>query len=182
MVLLVLFLSEVVLDKQVAELVLEKVVALNLAAKVFPQLLVCKDELLHSTLLLIIIDFAHLSAMKRLLKALNLTAQACSLLGSISITNLVTHVLVLLAKGVHLNFLLIDDSSQRVNYSLKLCDGLQLAVPKLDRVALVRELLTCNLLCLFLDSSKFFFSLILQVGRNLRTLQLVLLQVGDTLL
>ena len=86
--------------------------------------------------MLIIIDFAHLSAMKRLLQALDLAAKASRLLRSVSISDLVTHMLVLLAKSVHLDLLLIDDSSKRVNYRLKLSDGLQLAVPQLDRVAL----------------------------------------------
>ena len=86
--------------------------------------------------MLIIIDFAHLSAMKRLLQALDLAAKASRLLRSVSISDLVTHMLVLLAKSVHLDLLLIDDSSKRVNDRLKLSDGLQLAVPQLDRVAL----------------------------------------------
>ena len=105
--------------------------------------------------------------MQGLLKSFNLAAQLVSFLSTISIANLVMHRRVLLAQSVQLNLLLINDASQGVNNCLKLRYSLQLTVSELDRVTLIRELLTSNLSRLLLDSSQLFFSLVLQVGGDL---------------
>ena len=164
LVLLVFFLGEIVLDKKATELFFEQVISLDLPAQILTKLFVCEYELLHSALLFFVVNFLHLSTMEGLFETFDLPAKLLSLLSAVLITNSCLHLRILFANSVSFDLLLINHSTKCVNDSFKLLNRLDLPVSKLDSIALVRDLFSCNLRCLLLDGSELFFSSALKVG------------------
>ena len=150
---LVLFLGKIVLDKKATELFFEQVISLYLSAQIFTKLFVSEYELLHSSLLLFIVNFLHLSTVEGLFETFNLTTKLLSLLSAVLITNSCLHLRILFANRVSFDLLLIDHPTKCVNYSLKLLNWLDLPVSKLDCITRIRDLFSCNLWRLLLDGS-----------------------------
>jgi len=71
LVLSILLGNDVEFDKQVLEFAFKQVVPFDLSAHVLAVLFIDKDEFLNSVLLLIIVNFLHLLAMKSLLELFN---------------------------------------------------------------------------------------------------------------
>lgn len=114
-----MLLCKVVLDQESSELVFQQIVALNLSAQIFSKLLIGKDKFLHGALLLVHINFLHLSAVEGRLKMLDLASELGRFLSAVCIADLVLHVRIVFTHSIHLDLLFVDHSSQSVNHSLQ---------------------------------------------------------------
>ena len=108
LVFLVLLLSQVVLDQQIAELLLKQVVSLNFATEVLSQLLVGENEFAHGVLLLVHVGFLHLGAMELLLQNVDPSSELLCLLGAVCVANQRFELLVLTLKLFQVDLLLFN--------------------------------------------------------------------------
>ena len=99
--------------------------------------------------------------MQGLLQTFNLAAQLLGCLGTVRVSNLTLHLLILFPSAIQLDLLFVDDAAELINDSLKLLNRLKFLVSELDCVTLGRDLLTRDLGRLLLNRGQLLFTLIL---------------------
>lgn len=176
-----IFLFEhVVLDENLLVLLLQQRVAVNFLLEILSESLVGKEQFVNGALLLVASAICVFVRLNDALELFNLLAHG-RLFGPLFESLFLA--LALFLKFGNLDALLFNDALELLHNGFELLSGAVLFGLEFDRVSrLLRKRVSSEFLGVIADLLKLLFVLLLKNGRELRSLQFVVLEVSDSLL